>query len=239
VQKTTLKRKATRNGAKLRRLHRSAIPPEQIDSPQRRRDILRAAAELFAVHGYNGVSLRDIAGRANVPVALCTYYFGRKSELFASVFLHSSDHIEKRRAALQAFPDSGSLEQLMHLWIDPLMRMRSNSEEAPFAMLSARASWDSSDEATAAVKRFYDPIAFAVLNALKKLYPERDQADLTWGYGWALGAVLMHLANNRIERISRGSVKAGDAGKTDMLICFLCAGLRAILAQPNVITTNR
>ena len=77
------------------------------NSPQRRRDILRAAAELFAVHGYNGVSLHDIAGRANVPVALCTYYFGRKSELFASVFLHSSDHIEKRRAALQAFPESG------------------------------------------------------------------------------------------------------------------------------------
>ena len=142
-KKTTLKPKLTRYGAKLQRLHRSAIPPGQVDSPQRRRDILRAAAELFAVHGYNGVSLRDIAGRANVPVALCTYYFGRKSELFASVFLHSSDHIEKRRAALQAFPESGSLEQLLHLWIDPLMRMRSNPEEAPFAVLSARASWDS------------------------------------------------------------------------------------------------
>ena len=40
--------------------------------------------------------------------------------------------------------------------------MRSNDEEAPFAILFARASWDSSDEAKAAVKRFYDPIAFAV-----------------------------------------------------------------------------
>ena len=50
------------------------------------------------------------------------------------------------------------------------MKMRANAEEAPFAVLSARASWDSSVEAREAVRRFYDPIAFAVLRALKRLF---------------------------------------------------------------------
>src|SRR6185437_1972185 len=105
MQKALMKRRSIKPGAppsgtKRSTSRRSVIPPHQVDSPQRRRAILVAAAELFSAHGYNGVSLRDIAKRAKVPTALCGYYFGRKSELFASVFLHSPDHIERRREAL-------------------------------------------------------------------------------------------------------------------------------------------
>src|SRR6185437_3261791 len=156
------------------------------------------------------------AKRAKVPTALCGYYFGRKSELFASVFLHSPDHIERRREALQAFAVEGSLEDLVKLWIQPVVKMRSNAEEAPFAVLSARASWDSSAEAKEAVKRFYNPIAFAVLRALQRLFPDRDPADLAWGYEWALGAFLMHLGSDRIESLSEGRTGTDDLGsKTD------------------------
>ena len=241
MQRTLVKRKvvrfkATRSATKRLKGRRSVIPPGQLDSPRRRRDILLAAAELFSIHGYNGVSLRDIAKRANVPTALCGYYFGRKSELFASVFLHSPDHIEKRRAALQAFATEGSLEDLVHLWIDPVVKMRANAEEAPFAVLSARASWDSSVEAREAVRRFYDPIAFAVLRALKRLLPARDPADLAWGYEWALGAFLMHLGSDRIESISQGRAVTGDIGsKTDALITFICAGLQSIPARTRAV----
>jgi AcrR family transcriptional regulator len=234
-----VKSRAVRSATRKSKGQRSVIPPGQVDSPQRRRDILLAAAELFSIHGYNGVSLRDIAKRARVPTALCGYYFGRKSELFACLFLHSPDHIEKRRAALQAFAE-GSLEDLVRLWIEPVMKMRSDAEEAPFAVLSARASWDSSVEAKEAVKRFYDPIAFAVLRALKRLLPNRDPADLAWGYEWALGAFLMHLGgSDRIESLSQGCAATEDAGvKTGALIRFVCAGLRSIPASTRTVKTN-
>ena len=234
MQRTLLKpkrskSKATPSATKRTRSRRSVIPPGQVNSPDRRRAILLAAAELFSINGYNAVSIRDIAKRANVPTTLCSYYFGRKSELFASVFLHSPDHIEKRRVALQAFATEGSLEDMIRLWIEPVMQMRSNADEAPFAVLSARASWDSSAEAKAAVKRFYNPIAFAVLRALKRLLPERNPNDLAWGYEWALGAFLMHLGSDRIESLSEGRAGIDDVGsKTDALIRFVCAGLRSL-----------
>ena len=234
MQRTRTKPKARNPQASVSRtgkprIHRSVIPPGQVDSPQRRRDILRAAAELFAIHGYNGVSLRDIARRAKVPATLCSYYFGPKSELFASVFLHNPAGIEVRRAALESFSDEGTLEDLMRLWIDPIVDMRSNPEQAPFAILTARAAWDSSEEANAAVKRFFDPIAFSVLRSLTKLLPDRDPLDLAWGYEWALGAFLMHLGNDRIESVSQGRAVMGDiASQTDALIRFVCAGLRSI-----------
>ena len=236
MQRTLTKPKARKSNASVSktrkpRIHRSVIPPGQLDRPQRRRDILLAAAELFAIHGYNSVSLRDIARRAKVPATLCSYYFGPKSELFANVFLHNPDGIEGRRAALESFgrEGEGTLEDLIRLWIEPVVDMRSNREQAPFAILTARAAWDSSEEAKAAVNRFFDPIAFAVLRSLTWLLPDRDPADLAWGYEWALGAFLMHLGNDRVESVSQGQAVIGDIGsQTEALMRFVCAGLRSI-----------
>jgi AcrR family transcriptional regulator len=233
------KSKAGSSGTTKRRIHRSVIPPGQVDSPQRRRDILRAAAELFSIHGYNSVSLRDIARRAKVPATLCSYYFGPKAELFASVFLHNPAGIEERRAALESFSNEDTLEDLIRLWIKPVGDMRSNPEQAPFAILTARAAWDSSEEAKAAVNRFFDPIAFAVLRNLTRLLPDRAPLDLAWGYEWSLGAFLMHLGNDRIESVSRGRAVVGDLGsQTEALIRFVCAGLRSIASKASPRSSN-
>ena len=44
--------------------------------------MLRTARQLFAQHGYDGVSLRDIALSADCNVALVSRYFGGKENLF-------------------------------------------------------------------------------------------------------------------------------------------------------------
>ncbi len=43
---------------------------------------MRAARDLFAKHGFNGVTVRDIAAAAGVNHALLHRYFGTKSNLF-------------------------------------------------------------------------------------------------------------------------------------------------------------
>ncbi|HEY3686434.1 MAG TPA: TetR family transcriptional regulator [Streptosporangiaceae bacterium] len=50
-----------------------------------RRRILDAARDLFAEHGYDHVSVRAIAERADVNLALINRYFGSKRELFHEV----------------------------------------------------------------------------------------------------------------------------------------------------------
>ncbi len=47
--------------------------------------IIRAAEELFAKNGFDGTSVRDIAHHANVNVAMISYYFGSKENLFESI----------------------------------------------------------------------------------------------------------------------------------------------------------
>jgi AcrR family transcriptional regulator len=52
--------------------------------PARQR-ILTAARELFAQHGYEGTSVRDITARAKANLAAITYHFGSKEALFHAV----------------------------------------------------------------------------------------------------------------------------------------------------------
>lgn len=49
-----------------------------------REQILAAARELFAEHGFDGTTLRAVARRAGVDGALPSYHFGSKGALFAA-----------------------------------------------------------------------------------------------------------------------------------------------------------
>jgi AcrR family transcriptional regulator len=49
--------------------------------------ILDAAERLFAMHGFHGASVRDIAQEADVNIAMISYYFGSKERLIEAIFL--------------------------------------------------------------------------------------------------------------------------------------------------------
>ena len=57
--------------------------------PRRRADsraaLLAAATELFAAHGFDGVSVSDIAEKAGVNRAMISYHFGGKRDLYAAI----------------------------------------------------------------------------------------------------------------------------------------------------------
>ena len=47
--------------------------------------ILKTATKLFAQKGYDGTGVREIARNSNVNVALISYYWGGKKELFQAI----------------------------------------------------------------------------------------------------------------------------------------------------------
>ena len=59
--------------------------------------ILDAAERLFAQHGFYGVSVRDITDAAGVDVALVSYHFGGKRELFTAVFQRRAELLNAER----------------------------------------------------------------------------------------------------------------------------------------------
>jgi len=55
--------------------------------------IINTAEKLFAVNGFDGTSVRDIAHEAGVNLAMISYYFGSKEKLMEAVFERRSTHI--------------------------------------------------------------------------------------------------------------------------------------------------
>ncbi len=55
--------------------------------------IINAAEKLFAIKGFDGASVRDIAHEADINVAMISYYFGSKEKLMEAVFDARSQHI--------------------------------------------------------------------------------------------------------------------------------------------------
>ena len=47
--------------------------------------IINKAIELFAEKGFEGTSIRDLAAKAEVNVAMVNYYFGSKEKLFEAM----------------------------------------------------------------------------------------------------------------------------------------------------------
>jgi AcrR family transcriptional regulator len=61
----------------------SDSPAKTPKSERTRAAILKAAQDLFAAHGYERTTIRDIAARASIDAAMVVRYFGSKDALFA------------------------------------------------------------------------------------------------------------------------------------------------------------
>lgn len=205
--------------------------------PDRRADILSSAEILFAERGYAGVSIRDIAGRAGVPVALVGYYFGRKQELLATVFEARKAHLDERIAGLRALAATEGgperVEAIVRAWTEPVVRLHGSASGDHFSLLVARTAWDPGPEAMAVIARFYDPLVEAFLDAMAAALPHCPRPRLLWAYEYAVGALLMYVADKRIERLSGGGASAGDPAVFEDFVRFVSAGFHALCGPPD------
>ena len=198
--------------------------------------ILLAAEKLFACHGYHAVSMRQIANEAGVQVALLGYYFGPKNELFEAIFEHWSSTIEARLTALAEIPinpaDPDTLPRIIKAFTAPVLTLRASSEGEYYAQLVARELSHSTEEADSVLRRHFDPMAHAFIDALHRALPHITRAQAAWGYQFALGALLHHLNDTRVERLSHGENTPADPKAGVLLVNFIVGGLRAAFPLP-------
>ena len=206
------------------------------ERPDRRQAILLAAEKLFAQHGYHAVSIRQIAEEAKVPLALVGYYFGPKSDLFHAIFEHWNYSIEERLARLAAVPveraDARTLPRIIEAFTAPVLALRASPEGEYYALLVARELYHATEEADRVLRGYFDPLAHAYIDALHAALPHATRSQVAWAYQFALGALLHHLNDTRVERLSHGENRPADPAVAPMLVDFIVGGLRAALPRP-------
>jgi AcrR family transcriptional regulator len=210
--------------------------------PDRKSAILLAAEKLFAQHGYDVVSIRQIAEEAGVPLALVGYYYGQKHELFEAVFAHWQGTIDERlaglREAMQA-PPAQRLHRLVDAFLQPVLRLRASSEGEYYALMVARELYHAREHTDRVLREFFDPMAHAFIDALHATLPHASRNEAAWVYQFMLGALLHHLRDDRIVRLSRNQCKPADPAVAPMLTRFILGGIQAALSAPTRTTTRR
>ncbi|KAF1041351.1 MAG: hypothetical protein GAK35_03371 [Herbaspirillum frisingense] len=206
------------------------------DKPNRKINILLSAEKLFAMRSYDAVSIRDIADDAGVPSRLVGYYYGKKEDLFEAIFLYRQDNIRERQRRIREVdltaPTGQALGEIVNAWCGPVLSMRSHPDGENFLVVVARSVWEQSEVAIDTIKRHYDGLAEDFIAALQVIYPGRSHALHCWAYQWALGALLMQIADRRVERLSQGACQPGDPALLPVLVSFIAAGIAAMNEMP-------
>lgn len=86
-----------------------------MDFNQKQLQILETAERLFAMHGFHGASVRDIAQGADVNIAMISYYFGSKERLIESIFLKRIMDVKTGLDELLKNKDLDPLEKMNRL----------------------------------------------------------------------------------------------------------------------------
>lgn len=86
--------------------------------------ILDAAEQLFAEKGFDGTSVRDIAGQAGVNLAMISYYFGSKEKLLVALIAHRSSYTHGILEELnkdERLSPWDKIERLIDMYVDKII----------------------------------------------------------------------------------------------------------------------
>lgn len=201
--------------------------------------ILTVAERLFARHGFNGVSMRDLAAAAKVPLALVSYHFGPKKALYRALFARRYAALTaERKARLEAIDrdGEGAIEAIVAAFVDPILELKSGRESAHFATLLAREAVDPEEAQRGIIAQYLDPTAKTFLRALQDAMPLATKAEVAWGYQFLIGAIVLTLADKgRLTRISDGAAQSEDMGAArEALLRYATAALSALASRTDI-----
>lgn len=204
---------------------------------ERSERILNVAEELFARHGYDGVTIRQIAAQAEVDVALASYHFGKKEDLFRAVFRRRAETLSASRQAVlratqeQTQDQEQTLEQIIEAFLLPL-KLAQESKDPGWRNYMALLSYVMTSPVWNEVLM---PDAFDInvkefVDALTKALPNAKIEDIHWCYHYVSGALALTLAQTgRIDRLSDGACLSSDFDAAyDRMIPFVAAGFRRV-----------
>lgn len=199
--------------------------------------ILDVAEELFALHGFDGVTMRQIAQRARVDVALANYYFGRKRAVFDAVFERRAGLLNQlrldalREVQARAGSKGPAVEQIIEAFLRPLEIAQEHADAGLRNYLALVAYANNSPIfGGELISRLFNTLVQEFIDALKLALPGHREEDIYWCYHYLSGSLSLTLADTgRIDILSRGKCRSSDfKAAYDRMVPYTAAGFRRV-----------
>lgn len=195
--------------------------------------ILDAAEALFGERTFDTVSLRDITQKAKVTLALASYHFGTKENLFAEVVGRRADILAQMRherlAALEArepLTTEGIIDAFMH----PLFEQMRSGSHGWESYLMILAQLGQTNRWVKVLHTYFDDTANLFLAKLRLTLPGMPDDLLMRGFSMTMVSMLQTLARNRrVDSLSGGAISADDLDAAyTALLKFAVRGLEGL-----------
>ncbi len=194
-----------------------------------RTKILDAAEALFGDAGFDAVSLRDITERAEVTLALASYHFGTKDNLFEEVVGRRAKVLsDDRLARLQAL-EAPDIEAIADAFLAPMFERASSKEPGWAAYFKVLGRLGESNQWLGAFEKHFDETAKDFIAALCTVMPDKDRSAVTRSFMMMLSLMLATVSQHeRIDQLSGGALQARDLGAAyGPMLAFIVGGIRA------------
>ena len=204
--------------------------PTRANGNRTRALILDAAERQFGARGFDAISLRDITDDAGVTLALASYHFGTKDNLFEAVVARRAGSLGQDRrdrlAALHA-PDTRAI---LDAFMGPLFVKAQGSETGWTDYFRFLARLGESDRWLGILQRHFDATARLYVEALATALPQADRSSVARAFTMTLQVMLATVSQNgRIDQLSDGRVRARDLQSAyAALLTYASAGIDAV-----------
>ena len=174
--------------------------------------ILSSARELFAIKGFDGASVREIARVAEVNIAAVNYHFDTKEKLFHQVMDMIFDESQKAIEQHYAEKPHQQVEDLA-VWIFRYFNERSDILRSVFKMLLSEKGWSETRKCDVQEGNFGPPGGMAIARAISsQVKNEIAEPDMFWAVKMIFSNVI-HLSlmySNHLCKLPKDDVRYHD-----------------------------
>lgn len=198
---------------------------------------LNAAESLFAQHGYDGTSLRQVTNKAKVNLAAVNYHYGDKESLYAAVIRRRIQPINLGRLArlAQAEQEADGKPVPLALIIEIMARPIFELCEDPTTgghhtvRLIGRSLAEPLSFMEEILATEFQPAMASFGQAVRRHVPTLSPEDFLWRLSFVVGAMHHTLATlHRMKELTRGICRNNDhAGALRRFIQFAVATFTA------------
>jgi AcrR family transcriptional regulator len=203
-------------------IHHEAPESSEEAQAATKQAVFSAAERLFALHGFQNVSVRDITADAGVNLASVNYHFGSKDALLFEIFRRRTAELNRERARMlheAAARHAGKppVRDILEAYFAPPLRWSAPDNERRISIqFIIRARSEGTADMREVLRNDVSHLArFA--DALVAARPDLPREDVYWRLHFALG--MLHQNRfaefDRLHHLSGGITREGD---TDALL---------------------
>jgi AcrR family transcriptional regulator len=197
--------------------------------------VFNAAERLFALNGFQNVSVRDITAEAGVNLASVNYHFGSKDALLFEIFKRRTAELNRERARMlheanERHAGKPPVRDILEAYFAPPLRWSDPANDRRISIqFIIRARSEGTPEIREVLQNDVSHLErFA--NALIAAQPELPRETVYWRLHFALGMVHNNrfAEFDRLHHLSGGLTREGDVqGLLKRMLDFAEAGFLA------------